>query len=96
MHKDSKGHIGFVIKKGKVVSVVKGSSAARNGLVTNHYMCEVNGQNVIGLKVGGGQLCLRTLGIGGCRVREGSLSVGRRLPPSEPQFPHPKVAARIQ
>ncbi|XP_036085455.1 syntenin-2 isoform X2 [Rousettus aegyptiacus] len=50
MHKDSKGHIGFVIKKGKVVSVVKGSSAARNGLVTNHYMCEVNGQNVIGLK----------------------------------------------
>ncbi|XP_011382839.1 syntenin-2 [Pteropus vampyrus] len=50
MHKDSKGHIGFVIKKGKVVSVVKGSSAARNGLVTNHCMCEVNGQNVIGLK----------------------------------------------
>lgn len=50
MHKDSKGHIGFVVKKGKVVSVVKGSSAARNGLVTNHYMCEVNGQNVIGLK----------------------------------------------
>ncbi|KAM6163459.1 syntenin-2 [Rhynchocyon petersi] len=50
MHKDSTGHVGFVIKKGKVVSVVKGSSAARNGLLTNHYLCEVNGQNVIGLK----------------------------------------------
>ncbi|XP_027974654.1 syntenin-2 isoform X1 [Zalophus californianus] len=50
MHKDSMGHIGFVIKKGKVISVVKGSSAARNGLLTNHAVCEVNGQNVIGLK----------------------------------------------
>ncbi|XP_044909728.1 syntenin-2 isoform X1 [Felis catus] len=50
MHKDSTGHVGFVIKKGKVVSVVRGSSAARNGLLTNHSVCEVNGQNVIGLK----------------------------------------------
>ncbi|XP_062962816.1 syntenin-2 isoform X2 [Cynocephalus volans] len=50
MHKDSAGHVGFIIKKGKVTSVVKGSSAARNGLLTNHYVCEVNGQNVIGLK----------------------------------------------
>lgn len=50
MHKDNTGHIGFIIKKGKVASVVKGSSAARNGLLTNHYLCEVNGQNVIGLK----------------------------------------------
>nr|AAD20049.1 Unknown [Homo sapiens]CAC21573.1 syntenin-2beta [Homo sapiens] len=50
MHKDSMGHVGFVIKKGKIVSLVKGSSAARNGLLTNHYVCEVDGQNVIGLK----------------------------------------------
>ncbi|XP_003476391.2 syntenin-2 [Cavia porcellus] len=50
MHKDSLGHVGFFIKKGKIVSVVKGSSAARNGLLTSHYVCEVNGQNVIGLK----------------------------------------------
>nr|XP_023482026.1 syntenin-2 isoform X1 [Equus caballus] len=50
LHKDSMGHVGFVIKKGKVISVVKGSSAARNGLLTNHSVCEVNGQNVIGLK----------------------------------------------
>ncbi|XP_025788486.1 syntenin-2 [Puma concolor] len=50
MHKDSTGRVGFIIKKGKVVSVVRGSSAARNGLLTNHSVCEVNGQNVIGLK----------------------------------------------
>ncbi|KAI5929272.1 Syntenin-2, partial [Manis javanica] len=50
MHKDSMGHVGFVIKKGKVTSEVKGSSAAHNGLLTNHSVCEVNGQNVIGLK----------------------------------------------
>ncbi|KAM5246315.1 syntenin-2 [Ctenodactylus gundi] len=50
MHKDSLGHVGFFIKKGKVTSVVKGSSAARNGLLINHYVCEINGQNVTGLK----------------------------------------------
>lgn len=51
MHKDSDGHVGFVIKRGQIGSLVKGSSAARNGLLINHYICEVNGQNVIGLKV---------------------------------------------
>ncbi|XP_073165073.1 syntenin-2 isoform X2 [Lepidochelys kempii] len=50
MHKDSTGHVGFVIKKGKIVSLTKGGSAARNGLLINHYICELNGQNVIGLK----------------------------------------------
>lgn len=50
MHKDSTGHVGFIYKKGKITSIVKDSSAARNGLLTNHYLCEVNGQNVIGLK----------------------------------------------
>ncbi|XP_074148957.1 syntenin-2 [Sminthopsis crassicaudata] len=50
LHKDSSGFVGFVMKKGKIVSIVKGSSAAQNGLLTNHYICEVNGQNVIGLK----------------------------------------------
>lgn len=90
MHRDSTGHVGFVIKKGKVVSVVRGSSAARNGLLTNHYVCEVNGQNVIGLKVGQ-------------RPALPQSYKGRRLPgggrahvcghhPSS--FLHPKVAAR--
>lgn len=51
MHKDSSGHVGFIYKSGKIVSLVKDGSAARNGLLTEHYICEINGQNVIGLKV---------------------------------------------
>ncbi|KAM3839438.1 syntenin-2 [Vipera latastei] len=50
MHKDSTGHLGFVIKKGQITSLARDSSAARNGLLVHHYVCEVNGQNVIGLK----------------------------------------------
>uniref|UniRef100_A0A8C6ZDM1 Syndecan binding protein 2 n=1 Tax=Nothoprocta perdicaria TaxID=30464 RepID=A0A8C6ZDM1_NOTPE len=50
VHKDSNGHVGFVAKKGQIVSLTKDGSAARNGLLTHHYICEVNGQNVIGLK----------------------------------------------
>ncbi|XP_061864954.1 syntenin-2 [Colius striatus] len=50
LHKDSTGHIGVVVKKGKIVSLAKDSSAARNGLLTHHCICEVNGQNVIGMK----------------------------------------------
>lgn len=51
MHKDSSGHVGFIYKNGKITSLVKDGSAARNGLLTEHYICEINGQNVIGLKV---------------------------------------------
>ncbi|NXF58346.1 SDCB2 protein, partial [Ciccaba nigrolineata] len=50
VHKDSTGHIGVVVKKGKIMSLAKDSSAARNGLLTHHCICEVNGQNVIGMK----------------------------------------------
>ncbi|XP_061592856.1 syntenin-2 isoform X2 [Cololabis saira] len=50
MHKDSSGHVGFIYKSGKIVSLVKDGSAARNGLLTDHYICEINGQNIIGLK----------------------------------------------
>ncbi|NXH13797.1 SDCB2 protein, partial [Bucco capensis] len=50
LHKDSTGHVGIVVKKGKIVSLAKESSAARNGLLTHHSICEVNGQNVIGMK----------------------------------------------
>lgn len=50
MHKDSSGHVGFIFKSGRVTSLVKDGSAARNGLLTEHYICEINGQNVIGLK----------------------------------------------
>lgn len=50
MHKDSTGHVGFIYKRGKITSIVKDSSAARNGLLTDHHICEINGQNIIGLK----------------------------------------------
>ncbi|XP_062589676.1 syntenin-1-like [Saccostrea cucullata] len=50
MQKDSQGFIGFVFKDGKIKSIVKDSSAARNGVLTDHQLIEVNGQNVVGLK----------------------------------------------
>jgi len=50
LHKDSTNHIGCHFKNGKVTSIVKDSSAARNGLLINHHILEVEGQNVIGLK----------------------------------------------
>ena len=51
MQKDSAGHVGFLYKDGKITSIVKDSSAARNGLLIEHNLLEVNGQNVVGLKV---------------------------------------------
>lgn len=51
MQKDSNGYIGFVFKEGKIKSIVKDSSAARNGILTDHQLIEVGGQNVVGLKV---------------------------------------------
>ncbi|XP_063399018.1 syntenin-1-like [Mytilus trossulus] len=50
MQKDSAGYIGFVFKDGKIKSIVKDSSAARNGVLTDHHLIEVGGQNVVGLK----------------------------------------------
>lgn len=51
MQKDSAGFIGFIFKEGKIKSLVKDSSAARNGVLTDHHLIEVNGQNVVGVKV---------------------------------------------
>lgn len=50
LHKNSTGHIGFQFKNGKIVNLVKDSSAARNGVLTEHQLLEVDGQNVVGLK----------------------------------------------
>ncbi|KAL0272481.1 UNVERIFIED_CONTAM: hypothetical protein PYX00_005430 [Menopon gallinae] len=50
LHKDSAGKIGFSFKDGKIINLVLDSSAARNGVLTDHNLLEVNGQNVIGLK----------------------------------------------
>ncbi|KAL1140772.1 hypothetical protein AAG570_000702 [Ranatra chinensis] len=50
LHKDSAGTVGFQFKRGEIVSLVKDSSATRNGLLTQHHLLEVDGQNVVGLK----------------------------------------------
>lgn len=50
LHKDSAGYVGFTFKNGKITSIAKDTSAARNGLLIDHHLCEVNGQNVIGVK----------------------------------------------
>lgn len=47
--KDSSNLIGFTFTKGEIDGIVKESSAARNGLLINHMICEVNGQNVVGM-----------------------------------------------
>ncbi|KAJ0180451.1 hypothetical protein K1T71_003855 [Dendrolimus kikuchii] len=50
LHKDSIGHVGFHFKDGKIVGLVKDSSAARNGLLTEHQILEINTVNVVGMK----------------------------------------------
>jgi syntenin-1 len=50
LHKNSTGHIGFVFRDGKITDISVDSSAARNGVLVDHHLLEVNGQNVIGLK----------------------------------------------
>lgn len=47
LHKDSTGCVGFQFKNGKIVTIVKDSSAARNGLLIDHQLLEVDGQNVV-------------------------------------------------
>jgi len=51
LQKNSMNQVGFIFKDGKITSIVKDSSAARNGLLIDHQLCEINGQCVIGLKV---------------------------------------------
>jgi syntenin-1 len=47
LHKDSSNCVGFQFKNGKICSIVKDSSAARNGLLIEHQLLEVDGQNVV-------------------------------------------------
>ena len=51
LQKDSAGHVGFVFKDNEITAIVKDSSAARNGVLIDHHLLEVDGQNVVGLKV---------------------------------------------
>merc|ERR1712051_78235 len=50
LHKDSTGHLGFQFKEGKITAIVVNSSAAKNGLLIEHNLLELNGQNVVGMK----------------------------------------------
>ena len=47
---DSSGHIGFQFKDGRITTIAVDTSAARNGLLIDHQLLEVNGQNVVGVK----------------------------------------------
>jgi syntenin-1 len=47
--KDASNQIGFLFKNGCIEAIVKDSSAARNGLLINHHVVEVNGQNVVAM-----------------------------------------------
>lgn len=49
LNKDSNGYVGFCFSNGKIVSIVKDSSAARNGLLIDHHLVEVDGKNVVGM-----------------------------------------------
>lgn len=50
LHKDSAGQLGFQYKDGKITAIAVNSSAARNGLLIEHNLLEVNGQNVVGVR----------------------------------------------
>ena len=49
MLKDSGNRAGFGFKHGRIEKIVQDSSAARNGILTEHQLLEVNQQNVIGM-----------------------------------------------
>lgn len=50
LHKDSAGQVGCQFKNGRITNIVKDSSAARNGLLINQQLLEIQGVNVVGLK----------------------------------------------
>uniref|UniRef100_A0A182NV01 PDZ domain-containing protein n=1 Tax=Anopheles dirus TaxID=7168 RepID=A0A182NV01_9DIPT len=50
LHKDSFGSFGFQFNDGTITAIVKDSSAARNGLLIDQQLLEINGQNVIAMK----------------------------------------------
>lgn len=50
LYKDRSGLVGFQFKNGKIINIVKDSSAARNGVLTDHQLLELNGQNIVGMK----------------------------------------------
>ena len=49
LHKDRAGRLGVKVKAGAVAAIAVSSSAARNGLLTDQQIIEVNGVCVVGL-----------------------------------------------
>lgn len=50
LHRDSKGQLGVQMDgSGKVTAIVKDSSAARNGMLTEHHVLEIDARNVVGM-----------------------------------------------
>lgn len=50
LHRDSHARLGMQLDSaGRVTAIVKDSSAARNGMLTEHHVLEVNAQNVVGM-----------------------------------------------
>lgn len=50
IQKDATNHCGFLFKDGEITSIVKDSSAARNGMLIHHQIIEINAQCTVGLK----------------------------------------------
>lgn len=50
LHKDQHGMVGFIYNKyGRIITISKDSSAARNGLLIDHNIIEINAQNIVGM-----------------------------------------------
>ena len=52
LHKDRAGRLGVKVRAGAVAAIAVNSSAARNGLLTDQQIVEVNGACVVGLSDG--------------------------------------------
>eukprot|EP00127_Corallochytrium_limacisporum_P005410 Clim_evm22s204 gene=Clim_evmTU22s204 len=50
LNKDKSGHLGILLSGGKVKAIGKDTSAARNGMIINTQVLEINGQNIVALK----------------------------------------------
>ena len=50
LYKDKAGRLGIKVKGGRVAAIAVNSSAAKNGLLIDHQLVEVNGACVVGLR----------------------------------------------
>lgn len=50
LRKDHTGNVGFQLKNGEIINIVKGSPADCNGVLTDYRLLEVNGKYIIGME----------------------------------------------